>query len=334
MTTSEKMKNTKDWEAIEKIVFVLEKFITDDSKVEHNVKLPVTGKSNARKRQVDVLITVLNGRKRTRFMIKKKKRNSKVDINTFHGWVKKMKSIDCQHLICVSTKGFPSSVIEDVKKEYGTDTVTLMTLSDFDTLVDPETQVNIDFDIESFKWAIQNKHWEIVDFGTPTIATQTKAVGSTFQVEYTKKQELFIFGGKNYTLSGLWELILWIETDKPEIKEMLQTGAPFDFKVHFNEKDNLYVIVEEENFKITQWDFIIRVAVAPIKFNAKSRKFAYRQEIEDYTLAWICSTTLTYEQSLLNSEPEIKSIQIDFVCKLIAGKMQWKIHEHGIQNVR
>lgn len=49
-------------------------------------------------------------------IIEVQKRGKKPDINTFGGWLKKKEEVGSQHLICVSEKGFPKSIIEEAER--------------------------------------------------------------------------------------------------------------------------------------------------------------------------------------------------------------------------
>jgi hypothetical protein len=49
--------NQPYWKTIERIITSLEKILTPDAKVEHDVRLPVIGSLSKRKRQCDVVIT-------------------------------------------------------------------------------------------------------------------------------------------------------------------------------------------------------------------------------------------------------------------------------------
>ena len=73
-------------------------------------------------------IVIVEGKdpRQTISIVEVQKRNSKTDINTFDGWLQKMKDVGAQHLFCVSEKGFPGSIKE--KAEVIGPTVRLLTL--------------------------------------------------------------------------------------------------------------------------------------------------------------------------------------------------------------
>ena len=116
-----------EWKLVEQVAALLEKSITPIAKVERNVELPVIGKN--RKRQCDVVITYGEEPRQTITIVEVQKRKRKPELTTFHGWYRKMQEVGAQHLICVSTKGYPKSIIDEVATEYGP-TVRLLTLEE------------------------------------------------------------------------------------------------------------------------------------------------------------------------------------------------------------
>ncbi|MEY8250884.1 MAG: hypothetical protein RPR91_00740, partial [Colwellia sp.] len=126
-----------DWKEMEKVVCLIEKSINKDSEVLHNQNLKVINppSSSGRTRQCDVVILSSGMRRQTVTIVEVQNRNSKVDINTFNGWLEKLKEVGAQHLICVSRLDFPVSVKE--KAEVLGSTVMLIKLQNEqdDTLI-------------------------------------------------------------------------------------------------------------------------------------------------------------------------------------------------------
>ena len=118
------------WKLIERITALLEKSICSTANVQHNIKLPVLGSPSGRKRQCDVVITAGDSPRETVTIVEVQKRKGKPDITTFHGWLKKMREVGAQHLICVSTRGYPSSIIEEANRIGPT--VRLLTLKEIE----------------------------------------------------------------------------------------------------------------------------------------------------------------------------------------------------------
>ncbi len=124
------------WQTVEKVVAVLEKVLEPSAHVEHNVRLPVIGRPRRRPRQCDVVITYGKAPRQTTTIVEVQDRGSKPNLTTFHGWTRKMREVGAQQLICVSERGYPKSIIDDVASVYGP-TVHLMTLQDVEELKIP-----------------------------------------------------------------------------------------------------------------------------------------------------------------------------------------------------
>lgn len=123
--------NDPDWLSTEKLVKLIEKSISPDSIVEHNVYLLDLTSLNNKKRQCDIVITTGTKNRQTRTIVEVQNRKSKFNITFFHGLLQKMKDVGAQHLICVSTIGFSKTIIEKVRLLGGT--VRLITLTKHDT---------------------------------------------------------------------------------------------------------------------------------------------------------------------------------------------------------
>jgi hypothetical protein len=109
---------------LERAVAVLEKFLAPDAFVEHNIRLPelVTGTL----RQCDVVIRAGKAPRQTLTIVEAQDRGRNVELSDYEGWCQKREKLGAQHLICVSTNGFPTSVQRDAALRG--DTIRLMTL--------------------------------------------------------------------------------------------------------------------------------------------------------------------------------------------------------------
>lgn len=105
-------KKNKNWKETEKLVQLIEQSLDPNSKVLHDVKLPVLNSPKKRTRQCDCVIISKNGPRETTTLVEVQDRDSKVDITTFGGWLIKLQEVGAQHLICVSRLDFPDSIIE------------------------------------------------------------------------------------------------------------------------------------------------------------------------------------------------------------------------------
>lgn len=117
MAASRSKKNSDGWKQREQLVALIEKCISPDARVEHDVRLPVIGR--ARTRQCDVVIRYGYPPRESFAIVEIQKRNRKPDITTFHGWVRKMEEVGAGQLFCVSAQGYPDSVIDDVATRLG-----------------------------------------------------------------------------------------------------------------------------------------------------------------------------------------------------------------------
>jgi hypothetical protein len=102
----------KDWKQTEKIVKLIEEVLSPNSYIEHDVKLPDLNSISRATRQCDLIIRNGEPPRQTLSIVEIQDRGKKVDITMFDGWVQKMRDVGAQHLICVSKKGFPKSIIE------------------------------------------------------------------------------------------------------------------------------------------------------------------------------------------------------------------------------
>ena len=102
---------------MERVVALLEKSLSPDARVFHNVKLPclTTGHSE----QCDVVVEMGQVPRVIRTIVEVQKRNERVKPNDFRGWCQKMRDVGANRLICVSAKPFPRSIKDKVAKELG-----------------------------------------------------------------------------------------------------------------------------------------------------------------------------------------------------------------------
>ena len=109
-------KKDKDWNIQEKVVAIIEHSLDTTANIKQDINLPVLGSASGRTRQCDVAIYQGQLPRQTLSIVEVQKRGAKPDINTFGGWLKKKDDVGAQHLICVSEKGFPNSIIEEAER--------------------------------------------------------------------------------------------------------------------------------------------------------------------------------------------------------------------------
>ncbi|UVM21639.1 hypothetical protein [Pseudomonas wadenswilerensis] len=103
---------SKPGDDLEKIVEIIERSISPTARIEQNVFLPVLTSTQGHTAQCDIVIRNGSPPRETLTIVEVQDRNSKVDINTFRGWLGKIEDVGAQHLICVSRKDFASSIKE------------------------------------------------------------------------------------------------------------------------------------------------------------------------------------------------------------------------------
>ncbi len=118
-------KSDPKWKLIEEVVSIIEKEISPESHVEHDVWLPDLTESS-KKRQCDIVIRSGKPPRETITIVEVQNRSKKFDITLFDGLCTKMRKVGAQHLICVSRKGFPESIKKEAIKQGPT--VRLITL--------------------------------------------------------------------------------------------------------------------------------------------------------------------------------------------------------------
>ena len=103
------------WETREKVIAIIERHLSQDAKIERDVRLPVLY-SLSDKRQCDIVISDGEEPRQTISIVEVQKRRTKPSVADFDGWYQKMRDVGAQHLICVSEKGFPKSVDNKVDR--------------------------------------------------------------------------------------------------------------------------------------------------------------------------------------------------------------------------
>ncbi|TDF77704.1 restriction endonuclease [Pseudomonas sp. H9] len=119
---------SKPGDDLEKIVEIIERSTSPTARIEQNVFLPILTSTQGHTAQCDIVIRNGPPHRETLTIVEVQDRNSKVDINTFRGWLGKIDDVGAQHLICVSRKDFASSIKE--KATQSGSKIFLVTLKD------------------------------------------------------------------------------------------------------------------------------------------------------------------------------------------------------------
>lgn len=277
--TKDKPREEPKWRLVEKTVALLEKSLTPTAKVEHNVRLPVLGKS--RWRQCDIVITFGEPPRQTLAIVEVQKRKRKPNITTFHGWVQKMREVGAQHLICVSALGYPKSIIIEVATHYGP-TVRLLTLEELQ--IQEANMLGLLFPSH---FATLRKPLFSVESVGPMILENPPLIEG---LELGASDKVFELGDTAGRLT-LLEVISkalgectdtaiqggWQEPDSYSAEIVLSSGEVRELWLHFG----------EQRFKVRK--FPVRVRIGIHKSEIPLTCFAYTQEFIDGVLAWVVS---------------------------------------------
>lgn len=247
----------KDWKEIEKIVAKIEDLISENCTVEHNVYLPNLNSDKGLTRQCDVVITCGKSPRKTISIVEVQDRNTKVDIVHFDGWVQKMRDVGAQHLICVSRKGFPESVIEKAKKIGPT--VRLVELEEIDHIgALPYTELTF-------------VHYVISEFHVSI--DKGSSIPNNFTLEVQDK--IFLFAGKKCSILDIASYFIYKNEDTipendvitPSTDDILSFSAP-------DEGHLLYILYQHKSVKVT---FHAEIKYSRLVYKAAIRSFTYKQ---------------------------------------------------------
>lgn len=101
-----------DGKYLEKVIQLIEKSISPNDSVEHDIEMPILSSREGYTTQCDIVIRKGKVPRQTITIVEVQDRNSKVKPNDFRGWEQKLSDVGAQHLIAVSRQDFPSSIKE------------------------------------------------------------------------------------------------------------------------------------------------------------------------------------------------------------------------------
>lgn len=273
-----------DWKFIEKIATFLEQSITPSATVQHDVKLPVLGKPNRRPRQCDIVITYGKPPRQTTTIVEVQKRSRKPTITVFHGWIKKMREVGAQNLICVSTKGFPGSIIDSVNSEYGP-TVRLLTLEELNK---PEI-LGLSFIAPHLLY--RQPHIELESVGDVYLqSSELNEDISKFLNEFALNQTEKLFELETHGQLALTDLInaIFDQISDEWIKITTSKSIDYRFTVDLGTKfNNLWIQVRGERYRVI--NFPVTGVVTNNVSEIPLLCYEYKQEFHFDILAWIVS---------------------------------------------
>ncbi len=275
------MDKNSNWKTTERIVEILERFITEDSTVEHNKYLPVIGRPEREHRQCDVVITFNKPPRQFIAIVEIQDRDSKPDITTFHGWIAKKNEVGAQQLICVTKVGYPQSIIDEVKNKYG-NSVTLMTLDKFDYLANPQKFNQVPIQI------VPKRNFEIIECSEVRLEKSDKS-DKIKEISFATDDEIFTLEDSEELVS-LNKIIGHTLDNICDVKDPYSIGKDIfeeiiEFKI--NDTNKLYLHIETK--KLLVMDFIMKIKMItrfeshPIIVN----QYKYTQEIINGTISWV-----------------------------------------------
>jgi hypothetical protein len=286
-----KKKNSK-WELIEEVVSILEKAISPDSQVEHNVLLPDLTESS-KKRQCDVVIRSGRPPRETITIVEVQDRNSKFDITFFDGLCTKMRKVGAQHLVCVSRKEFPESIIREAKKQGPT--VRLVTLKEL------HDSFPVNF-IENCIYVSERNILEIIDV---KIGVEKGCLPPSRDETSSIDESLFVYSSEQNILSMKDLINLYIDSQERLNKRLYEGTISLNIQLPEN-KMKLWHIKNDIKTEIINLSLNVSVDIkrtkAPVGF------LSYKQLDTDGPLAWLMEARYTYKKQ----EIEIQATLVPF----------------------
>jgi hypothetical protein len=277
-------KSNADWFKLEQLIKVIENSIDPTSRVEHDVMLPSLTSGIGSKRQCDLIIRTGNPPRETITLVEVQRRNKKVDILVFDGWIQKMREIGAQHLICVSISGFPDSIKDRAKQLGGTVRLILFTNPDIKTLPIKIFGFNYSFSEYSFSYKSEVKIKGL---------DHNKKIFQNLKFHTDDK----IFHGTDKMGTSISDLIN-IYLQKNNITEAGQRLVQLP-----EDGDRLFIKVKGKLARIKllcDIDFQVKKEDVPVDL------WNYEQ-VGDGTLAWMFTGTLKYKN--LNYTVSVPTIQ-------------------------
>jgi hypothetical protein len=265
------------WRYVERIVALLEKALVPEAKVEHNVYLPVIGRPNRKHRQCDVVITYGEHPRQVTAIVEVQKRIEKPDINTFNGWVEKMREVGAQFLICVSALGYPDSIIDKVASQLGP-TVRLLTLEDLQETKLPGLRLLPYLVYRKPQIRIESVGQVMLETPPPINDLQLNSADKVFEVSENpvrlslENLVLDTLGGKN---------------SQGFASQALYGPKSYSLELELVTNTELWMYLGENRLRVRNLPVKAKVEILTTKIPLTVS--AYRQEFVDGALAWIAS---------------------------------------------
>lgn len=248
------------------------------------------GRPDREPRQCDIVITYGDAPRQTITIVEVQDRNSKPDITTFHGWIKKMQEVGAQHLICVSALGYPESIINDVAKEFGP-TVRLMTLQEFEEgglppLILPSTLVH-----RSPSFYYETLGPLKLEHSPDIVGMDLKLDDPIFSLDDNEERN---------SLNELAAQVLAKDVTTHFAKHGMLEPPEFTVQLSFGAAERtLWLHIKGQRFKVLNLGATVKVAmrVAEVPMSLLS----YRQEFYNGELAWLATAKGSVEGRIIET---------------------------------
>ena len=266
------------WRAQEHAVALIEKLISPNATVVHDVRLPVIGSSKRRKRQCDVVVYSGHLPRQHLSIVEVQKRARKVGLNDFGGWLLKLEQVGAHALIAVSERGFDESVREAARK-YG-DRVKLLTLDTQSSnsklrpfFLDPSVRVI-------------HRNFEILKIGAPTIRGAPPSTVSFSSAD----RVLSVDEGPEQTLNEMLSKILNQADPDHRFKAVADVDLAKTLKSH-----KLWVRVDGTRRQIEDWPMTLQLTCTISETPMTVVNAPYLQEGVEDPLAWLSQAAWEHE---------------------------------------
>ncbi|TWC57621.1 hypothetical protein FBY04_10591 [Pseudomonas sp. SJZ080] len=263
----------KEWRDIEKLARAIEQSVSPGASVQHNVNLPHVDSISGATSQCDIVITEGGGARTFTTIVEVQSRNVKVKVGEFLGWLGKRKLVGADKLVCVSRKGFSSTIKELAAKEGKV--VVLVMLHELDPSSLPMNFIS---------FHLQYRHFILRDVlniraGISRVDLDSLGIRERF---YEQRQRQSRADAKEWSLDGISVITL-----EALIRESVDYKEDFSgvsrLKIEFDSEVPLYTFFEGAFIRAAidvEFDYLNRFYSVPMS------TLAYEQ-LEHGVLGWV-----------------------------------------------
>jgi len=261
-----------DGKQLEHLVRLIEKSITPEAKVEHDVDMPIINSRIGATTQCDIVIRSGISPRQTTTIVEVQDRKSKVKPNDFRGWVQKLEDVGAQHLICVSKQDFPKSIREQAALSSGK--VILMTLQEAEPDFLPIGFINFNY---------QYFHYDITSLNFINVSISERDISALGLSDQAPKKAQFNMTDLCWSIDGqnLISLFTLCRDHYSIPKELLKGTGKIKFDTESS--PTLYHLVKEE---LVRACMECEFSYEKIAINKSVSVLSYSQD-EHGVLAWV-----------------------------------------------